>query len=68
MTTGVPVPLILLASRLLLLSRWSRLTGLAVVIARGPSSKQPIQRACAAGRAGVEEGGRWMPDEDSNLD
>src|SRR5688572_25223953 len=44
-TTGVPAPLISLASRLLLLSLWSRQTGLAVVIAKGPSTKQSSLRA-----------------------
>lgn len=68
MTTGVPAPLISLAARLLALSLWSRQTGLAVVIAKGPSAKRSSLRACAVDDPGPELGGSWMPGEDSNLD
>lgn len=54
-----------LASRFLFLSLWSRETGLAVVVARGPAAKQASLRACRSGRVEEES---WMPDEDSNLD
>ena len=64
-TTGVPAPIISLASRLLLLSVWSRETGLALVVARGTAGKEASLRAF---REGGPEGRRWMPDEDSNLD
>jgi hypothetical protein len=65
MTTGVPVPIISLASRLLFLSRWSRESGLALVVARGAATKQASLRGC---RPGLVEDRGWMPDEDSNLD
>ena len=64
-TTGVPAPIISLASRLLLLSLWSRETGFAIVVAKGKATKEASLGACRA--AGREER-RWMPDEDSNLD
>ena len=67
-TTGVPAPLISLGSRLLFLSWWSRETGLAVVVAKGPSTKRPSLRSGAILGAGLAEGKSWMPDEDSNLD
>jgi hypothetical protein len=63
MTTGVPVPIISLASRLLFLSRWSRESGLALVVARSVATKQSSLRGC---RPGLDRS--WMPDEDSNLD
>ena len=64
-TTGVPAPIISLASRLLLLSLWSRETGFEVVVAGGEATKQA---RLGAGRPAPAEGWRWMPDEDSNLD
>jgi hypothetical protein len=64
-TTGVPAPIISLASRLLLLSLWSRETGLALVVAKGSSTKETCRSAC---RPGLADQMRWMPDEDSNLD
>ncbi len=64
-TTGVPAPIITLASRLLLLSLWSRETGLDVVVAGVEAGKGARLTACRAARA---EAWRWMPDEDSNLD
>lgn len=67
-TTVVPAPIITLALRLLFLSRWSRRTGIPVVIAKAAATKQTRLRACGARRAGLEEGKSWMPDEDSNLD
>ena len=62
-TTGVPAPIIWLARRLLLLSRWSRQTGLDVVVAKAAATKRSSLRA-----GGLEARERWMPDEDSNLD
>ena len=44
-TTGVPAPIISLASRFLLLSLWSRETGLDLVVARGPAAKQASLRS-----------------------
>ncbi len=64
-TTGVPAPIISLASRLLLLSLWSRETGFDVVVAAGESTKEARLSAC---RVTGAEAWRWMPDEDSNLD
>ncbi|HEX8513370.1 MAG TPA: hypothetical protein VF688_09725 [Allosphingosinicella sp.] len=64
-TTGVPAPIISLASRFLLLSVWSRETGFEVVVAGGEATKEARLRAC---RPDGAEGWRWMPDEDSNLD
>ena len=64
-TTGVPAPIITLASRFLLLSLWSRETGFDIVVARGKATKEASLSACRQG--GLEEW-RWMPDEDSNLD
>ncbi len=65
-TTGVPAPIISLASRLLFLSQWSRQTGLGIVlVAKGAAVKQARLRGC---RPGPGEERRWMPDEDSNLD
>jgi hypothetical protein len=65
MTTGVPAPIISLASRFLLLSLWSRETGFDVVVAGGKATKDARLSGC---RPGGVEGWRWMPDEDSNLD
>jgi hypothetical protein len=62
-TTGVPAPIISLASRLLFLSQWSRETGLDLVVAKGAATKDPGLRG--PGLAGER---KWMPDEDSNLD
>ncbi len=73
-TTGVPAPiisppLVSLAARLLLLSRWSRETGLGIVVARGAAGKRPSLRRLDLPRAGrFDEEESWMPDEDSNLD
>ena len=67
-TTGVPVPIIALAKRLLFLSRWGRQTGFEVVIARDAATKQARLRGHDRRRAGLDEGRSWMPDEDSNLD
>ena len=64
-TTGVPAPLVSLAERLLFLSRWSRETGLALVVANGPASKDS---GLGTGRPEPLELKSWMPDEDSNLD
>ncbi|HEX8625812.1 MAG TPA: hypothetical protein VF782_12160 [Allosphingosinicella sp.] len=64
-TTGVPAPIISLASRFLLLSQWSRETGFEIVVAGGEAAKQASLRARRPARA---EEWRWMPDEDSNLD
>jgi hypothetical protein len=64
-TTGVPVPIISLASRLLFLSRWSRQTGFDLVVVKGAASKQA---SLSVRRAGRPAGKNWMPDEDSNLD
>ncbi len=64
-TTGVPAPIITLASRFLLLSLWSRETGFDVVVA---GSKATKEARLSAGRPVGVEGWRWMPDEDSNLD
>ena len=65
MTTGAPAPLVSLALRLLLLSRWSRETGLAVVVA---SSGNPPWPSREARRDPEKNDRKWMPDEDSNLD
>ncbi len=65
-TTGVPAPIISLAERLLFLSRWSRETGLELVVAKGPASKQEGLKGRHPGP--VRKWGSWMPDEDSNLD
>jgi hypothetical protein len=67
-TTGVPVPIISLASRLLLLSQWSRETGLGIVVARGAANKETSLGARIPGRADPPGEESWMPDEDSNLD
>jgi hypothetical protein len=64
-TTGVPAPIIALASRFLLLSQWSRETGLDLVVAKGAATKAPRLGACRACPIGERS---WMPDEDSNLD
>lgn len=64
-TTGVPAPIISLASRLLFLSRWSRETGLDVVVASGAAAREAGVRGP---RGGLAEEKSWMPDEDSNLD
>jgi hypothetical protein len=58
--------MISLASRLLLLSRWSRETGLALVVASGSAGKKASLRR--PGEAVPFGEGSWMPDEDSNLD
>lgn len=65
MTTGVPAPIISLASRLLLLSLWTRETGLGLVVVRGAAAKESSLRGC---RPKGMDGKSWMPDEDSNLD
>ena len=67
-TTGVPAPIVSLALRLLLLSRWSRRTGLRVVIASRSETKRSILLGGGPGDSESGEGRRWMPDEDSNLD
>ena len=64
-TTGVPAPIISLAERLLALSRWSRSTGLRIVIAAPAATKRPGLRS---GGPRPCDGESWMPDEDSNLD
>ena len=65
-TTGVPAPIISLASRFLFLSHWSRETGFDVLVVKGEATKEASLSACRSG--GFEEWWRWMPDEDSNLD
>ena len=67
-TTGVPVPIISLASRLLFLSQWSRETGFDVIVMKGAASKQASLRDCKPQSLDQFDGCRWMPDEDSNLD
>ncbi|MGA9581261.1 MAG: hypothetical protein WBR13_04760 [Allosphingosinicella sp.] len=67
-TTGVPAPIISLASRLLFLSHWSRETGFDLVVALGAATKESSLSACRPGPGLVEMKRRWMPDEDSNLD
>ncbi len=67
-TTGVPAPIISLASRLLFLSQWSRQTGLGIVVAKDAAAKQASLRVRGPCRGPLFEEGSWMPDEDSNLD
>ncbi|HYJ84332.1 MAG TPA: hypothetical protein VEW26_15980 [Allosphingosinicella sp.] len=47
-TTGVPAPIVSLAARLLLLSRWSRETGFDLVVATGSATKEASLRDCRA--------------------
>ncbi|HEU0099326.1 MAG TPA: hypothetical protein VFQ67_11200 [Allosphingosinicella sp.] len=54
-----------MAERLLALSRWSRSTGLRIVIAAPAATKRPGLRS---GGPRPCDGESWMPDEDSNLD
>jgi hypothetical protein len=56
-----------LASRLLLLSRWSRETGLGLVVVAGSAGKKASLRL-EPGEAVPFGEESWMPDEDSNLD
>jgi hypothetical protein len=67
-TTGVPAPIISLASRLLFLSQWSRQTGLGIVVANRTAAKQASLRDRGSCRGRLFEDESWMPDEDSNLD
>ena len=67
-TTGVPAPIITLARRLLLLSRWSRETGLGIVIVTDAAAGRPSLRSGGASRSRPCSADCWMPDEDSNLD
>ncbi|HEX8308177.1 MAG TPA: hypothetical protein VF645_07120 [Allosphingosinicella sp.] len=48
------------------LSRWSRETGLDLVVARGAAATK--ESSLSGRRAVPVEERRWMPDEDSNLD
>ncbi|MEO7826836.1 MAG: hypothetical protein ABIR60_06810 [Allosphingosinicella sp.] len=57
-----------MASRLLFLSQWSRQTGLEVIVVKDAAAKRASLRACETQGLDRFDGGRWMPDEDSNLD